>query len=549
MGEEASEAIESLLRNFATRNTLPVCNSLLFFAGSERKQGYLKCGPADGHVDMRESGDSLRLILGLKLRNLRLARGEALREIAERAGLSVSYMSELEQGKKYPKPDKLLRLAEALDVSYDDLVSMKVTAELEPLKDAVSSGVLREFPFELFGLEREDLVRLISEAPGKSGALIQSLVEIGRTYDVQVEHFLLSALRAYQQMNANYFEELEREAIDFRLTQGWLPGQPAEESVLRRVLEERWGYTIDTATISGDSELGRFRSVFVDGEKPTLHVNGRLLPVQRAFIFSREIGYRVMGLTERAKTSSWIKIESFPQVLNNFKASYFAGALLIDRESLGAELEGLFSQTSWDGRRFLACIARYRATPEMFLYRLTELVPQLFGLEKLFFLRFHQRNVDGEVALTKVFNLSGVPVPYGVGLKEHYCRRWPGLRLVIESSPDETESRTMDVQRSRFLDDGAEFFVIALGRSLTLDSTARASVSIGFLLDERFKRTARFWNDPSVPRVDVNLTCERCALTAEECADRVAPPTLHQQRLDQQRQEQALADLASSPPL
>ena len=101
---------------------------------------------------MTDTSDNLRLILGLKLRNLRLARGEALRDIAERAGLSVSYLSELEQGKKYPKPDKLLRLAEALEVPYDDLVSLKVTAELRPLKDAVSSRVLREFPFELFGL-------------------------------------------------------------------------------------------------------------------------------------------------------------------------------------------------------------------------------------------------------------------------------------------------------------------------------------------------------------------------------------------------------------
>ena len=47
---------------------------------------------------MVASGDDLRLILGLKLRNLRLARGEGLRQVASRAGLSVSYLSELEQG-------------------------------------------------------------------------------------------------------------------------------------------------------------------------------------------------------------------------------------------------------------------------------------------------------------------------------------------------------------------------------------------------------------------------------------------------------------------
>jgi transcriptional regulator with XRE-family HTH domain/predicted transcriptional regulator len=498
---------------------------------------------------MKESSKDLRLILGLKLRNLRQARSEGLREIADRAGLSVSYLSELEQGKKYPKPDKLLRLAEALEVPFDELVSLKVSPELGPLKQAVSSGFLREFPFELFGLEREDLVHLIAEAPGKSGALIQSLVDIGRTYDVQVEHFLLSALRAYQQMNANYFDDLERAAADFRRDQGWLPGDTAEESVLRYLLESRWGYSVDTATIGDHPDLGGFRSVFVQGRHPILYVNGRLLPAQRAFILAREIGYRSLELKERAATSSWLQIESFAQVLNNFKASYFAGALLIDRDSLGSELEQLFSLTTWDSQRLLDCMVRYQATPEMFFYRLTELVPQRFGLEKLFFLRFHWREDPRGVALTKVFNLSGVSVPYGVGLKEHYCRRWPGLILVTDPTRVHGAAVGIEVQRSRFLNEDVEFFVIALGRALTLDTSARTSVSLGFLMDEKFRKTARFWDDPAVCRVDVNLTCERCALSRQDCPQRVAEPAVHHHELEQLQKERALAELAASSQL
>ena len=192
----------------------------------------------------------LRLILGLKLKSLRQRSGASLREISEKAGVSVSYLSELEQGKKYPKPQKLLRLATALGVPYDELVSLKVTAELGPLKEAVSSGLLREFPFELFGLEREDLVRIISDAPGKAGSLIQTLVEVGRSYDVQVEHFLLSALRTYQQMHANYFEELEGAALELRQARGWSAAAPIEESVLRDFLEDEWSYHIDEAALA-----------------------------------------------------------------------------------------------------------------------------------------------------------------------------------------------------------------------------------------------------------------------------------------------------------
>jgi hypothetical protein len=188
--------------------------------------------------------------------------------------------------------------------------------------------------------------------------------------------------------------------------------------------------------LADDEELGSLRSVFVAGPPPVLHVNERLLPVQRAFILARELGFRSLGIVERPATSSWIKVESFADVLNNFRASYFAGALLMDRTTLGPEVETLFSQETWDGGMFEAIRSRYQATPEMFLYRLTELLPQLFSLEKLFFVRFHRSDPAGAVGLTKVFNLSGVPVPYGVSLKEHYCRRWPGVGLLTSS--DET---------------------------------------------------------------------------------------------------------------
>jgi transcriptional regulator with XRE-family HTH domain/Zn-dependent peptidase ImmA (M78 family) len=494
---------------------------------------------------MAEQRKNLRLILGLKLKKLRTDEGVSLREIANRAGLSVSYLSELEQGKKYPKPDKLFQLADALAVPYDDLVSLRVSDELGPLKEAMSSELLQEFPFELFGLEREDLVRLISDTPEKSGALIQTLVEVGRSYDVQVEQFLLSALRSYQQMHANYFEDLEEAAMGFRSGEGWSPEDPVTKETLQAILEQRWGYRIDEETITDHPQLGSFRSVFVDGSQPVLYVNGKLLEVQKAFILAREIGYRRLGLKERAVTSSWIRVESFAQVLNNFKASYFSGALLMDRGVLGADLSGIFDQESWDPQALVASMERFGATPEMFLYRLTELMPSLFGLEKIFFLRFQKKAESDRVALTKVFNLSGVPVPYGVGLNEHYCRRWPGLQLLEKGAKkgDSPSFSQVAVQRSHFVAQDVDFLMISLARPLVLDPETRSSVTIGFLMDRALKRKVRFWNDPAIPQVEVDLTCERCPLPQEECRDRVAEPKIYTNRLRQEEKERALAEL------
>jgi transcriptional regulator with XRE-family HTH domain len=500
--------------------------------------------------ETRLTGEDLRFILGLKLKSLRQEQGTTLRELAQRAGLSISYLSEIEKGKKYPKPEKLIDIAQALGVSFDELVSPQVDEELDPVKAVFSSDFLQGFPFELFGVKPEDLFGLATEHPERAAALIRALLDIGRTYDVQVEQFLLAALRSYQQMNANHFADLEEAAVRFRAAHGWPAGDTPESGALRAVLEGEYGYRLDFETLPEHPDLRGFRSIYLGGRPPKLLVNGRLMPSQQRFILAREVGYRYLGLKSRAVTSSWIRVESFDQVLNNFCASYFAGALLIDRDRLVADLRRLFALERWDGEEILACMRRYDATPEMFFHRLAELLPRLFGLDELFFMRFSEGGT-GQYHLTKSLNISRVPVPHGVGQHETYCRRWPALRLLrqMREHPEGAAAGPpgplVAAQRSQFLDADVEFFVIATARPLALTSGANSSVSLGLLLDDNFKRTVRFWDDPAVPRVLVNLTCERCPLTANECPERAAPPAVYLHLADQARKEHALDQLLS----
>jgi transcriptional regulator with XRE-family HTH domain/Zn-dependent peptidase ImmA (M78 family) len=490
------------------------------------------------------SGDHLRFVLGLKLKSLRQEKGAPLKSVAARSGLSISYLSEIEKGKKYPTPEKLIRLAQALDVTFDALVSQQVAEDLDPVKAVFGSGFLREFPFDLFGIAPQDLFHLVTQDPHKAGALLRTFLEIGRIYDVHVEHFLLAALRSYQQMHANFFEELEESARLYRQTHGWSARKPPNFERLRAVLEKEHGYVVDEQTLPANPELASLRSLFRDGRPPTLLINGRLMPSQKAFVLAREVGYRNLGLAERAVTSTWIKVESFEQVLNNFRASYFAGALLIDAESLRENLQTLFGKPRWDGEALLACMRRYDATPETFFHRLTQLVPQFFGLREIFFLRFNNEAGSRDHRLTKVFNLSRVPVPHGVGSDETYCRRWPVLRLLKELAGSRRGRKApgplVGAQRSFFLNEQAEFFVIAMARPLALAPGTNSSVSIGILLDDNFKRSVRFWQDPAVPRVEVNLTCERCPLKPAECRERAAPPLLYRQGKRLRQKEEAV---------
>lgn len=451
----------------------------------------------------------LRLLLGLKLRSLRQARGASLREVAAAAGVSVSYLSEIEKGRKYPKPERLLELARALGTDFEELVSPRVEEPLAPLREAIASPFLREFPFHLFGVETEGLLALVAAAPEQAGGLVRVLEEVARDYDLRVKHFLFAALRAYQQLHRNHFPELEAAAEALRRRHGWPARPPVEAHVLRALLEEEHRYALDTTTLAGHPELHAFRSVFrarAEHGGPLLYVNDRLRPEQQAFLFARELGFRELGLEARPATSSWTRVQHFEPVLNNFRASYFAGALLVAEEALRADLERFFAREAWEPEALSAMMQAHRATPEMLFYRITQLAPAHLGLRDLYFMRFTRAEAGGRCHLTKVLNMSLVPVPQGLRRELDYGRRWSaigGVRALTEREGLATpEAPLVRAQRSHFVEDGARFFEISVSRPLALGGGA-SSVTLGFLMNEAFGRAVGFAEDPAVPEVEV----------------------------------------------
>lgn len=64
-----------------------------------------------------------RDVVGEQLREIRGARGESLRTVAMRAGVSPQYLSEIERGFKEPSSEILAALGASLDTSLLDLTS------------------------------------------------------------------------------------------------------------------------------------------------------------------------------------------------------------------------------------------------------------------------------------------------------------------------------------------------------------------------------------------------------------------------------------------
>jgi hypothetical protein len=74
---------------------------------------------------------------------------------------------------KYPKHDKIIQLSEALNCTFDDLVSTNWIKVLRLLMRFFSL-IFKEIPLDLFGINKNNLISIISDAPKKVTAFINA---------------------------------------------------------------------------------------------------------------------------------------------------------------------------------------------------------------------------------------------------------------------------------------------------------------------------------------------------------------------------------------
>ena len=487
---------------------------------------------------------NIRLIFGLKLKQLRQQKGLSFADLSKASGLSVSYLNEIEKGKKYPKTDKIIALADALGVGYDQLVSLKLSRKLAPIAELLNSGILESLPLEMFGLEISTLLDLISDAPTKINAFISTIIKVARSYEMSQENFYFAALRSYQEMHDNYFEDLEQEVDAFVKLHQLNVIPPVSTQALTNILCHHYGYQIDRETLDRYPDLAHHRAISFPEEKRLL-INSQLTEMQQCFQLGKELAYCHLGLTERPLVSNAFQVHSFEEVLNNFKAAYFSVALMLNRQLMLNDLNRFFDAPEWNPALFLELMAKYQATPEMFLHRLTNLLPKYFGIDHFFFLRF---NDDlGQAAdnfhITKELHLSRLHSPHRNDLNEHYCRRWISIQVLqhLRDHPARPASGLLaQAQRSRYINSKSEYLCITIGRPNTPSPKTNVSVTLGIQMDAVSRKRIAWMDAANIPTREVNETCERCPLT--DCKERIAPPTVY---LRQEKNEQILRQLQS----
>jgi len=480
---------------------------------------------------MKTTTQSDRIIFGLKVRQLRQGKQLSFADLSKLANVSVSYLNEIEKGKKYPKEDKITSLSKALDVPYDDLISSELDTSLAPVTELLQSNFLNELPLDIFCIELSKVVEIIASAPSRVGAFISTLLEISRNYALKNEHFYFGALRSYLELHNNFFLDLEEKVDEFKSQYKLTPDQPVPGKALKRVLETTFGYTVKEDGLSELKELQEMRSVFLPKKKHLL-LNDNLSEAQKTFQYGKEIAFNYLQLKERAGVSSLLQPKTFEEVLNHSKAIYFSVALRVPLKIFVDDVSRFFKTSQWSDKALLNLHEQYEASPEIVYHRLTNILPQFFGIKKLYFLRFTFDHSEARYKIDRELHLSYRHPPHSNNLSEHYCRRWIAVSLLKELEERKDQGEDIKViaraQRSRYAHTDEEYLNLTIARPGHPGQGQNVSVTIGMFIDKNLKKQVKFLNDPNIKTKIVNRTCERCSV--EDCRERVAEPVIIQKR-------------------
>ena len=465
---------------------------------------------------MTHDGEFIKTVFGLKMKQFRQKRNISLQELSNQTGLSKSYLNEIENGKKYPKHDKIAQLANALNCNYNDLVSTKLDKSLSPIVEIIQSDFFKEIPLDLFGINKNNLISIISDAPKKVTAFVNTLIEISKNYNLSKERFYFAVVRSFQELYDNYFPEIEEKASAYSI-ENKIPYKP-NSADLEIILTEKFHYEIRNVDFEKYGATGKLRSLYIP-EKRLLLLNELLDEDQKTFIFAKEIGYNVLNLNPRPNTYSWLDFTSFEELLSNYYASYFAGCLLIHKGILTEKIAQFFKSEDWEPENFENLIEEFTNSPETFYYRLTNILPQEHGIKDLFYLCFTKKKNSDKLEILKELHLNQQQAPHANATNEHYCRRWIAVKNLMNLKENETVT---DAQISHYKDSGLTYLVLSTSQKNPFSDGTNRSYCLGILLNSTSLKKITFAKSDRIKTVNVGVTCEFCSIP--NCEVRQAQP-------------------------
>ena len=159
----------------------------------------------------------------------------------------------------------------------------------------------------------------------------------------------------------------------------------------------------------------------------------------------------------------------------------------MEEKKLVKDIHKLSRENTWQPSLILNLLKKYNVTAEMFLQRLTNILPHHFGLEDLFFIRLTGSEDLRSFQMTKDLHLSQLHSPYNNELAEHYCNRWVSITSIKELRLSKKTPVIADAQISKYWNTDKEYLCISLAKSSFQNAKKGASVTLGLLVTPQLK--------------------------------------------------------------
>ena len=121
------------------------------------------------------SSHMIEISLGQRIHELRDKAGLSLRKLADQIGISSPFLSDIELGRRFPSEEILAKLANALDVSPDELKQYDTRGPIADLKRLVDSDPKLGFAFRTVvemikngELTAEDIIAKLSKRKSRA---------------------------------------------------------------------------------------------------------------------------------------------------------------------------------------------------------------------------------------------------------------------------------------------------------------------------------------------------------------------------------------------
>lgn len=454
--------------------------------------------------------DILRLIFGFKLRYYRNIAQFSLQQLSDKSDISVSYLNEIEKGKKYPTPAKIASLARSLQIEYDDLVSKNGNKKIQPILDIFTSDTFKSFPIADFGLDPLKLFELLSFSPDKVTAFISTILKIAQNYHLTQENVYISALRSFQDLHENYFYTLERKAQEARKSHFADAKHFLSLEDFKEKLHQNWNIKVDEQAFMKQEELQKVRSYY-SKKKNILYINSKLSLAQKKFLLAREFAFQYLQLEERPFFTSTLEYNNFELLLNNFRASYFAAALIMDQDIFSKDLKQWMESKNWNPKQLSVWMKDYGVSAETLLQRMTNLLSGIFGLNDLFFIRLNSKDAIN-FRISKEIHLSRLHQPHASIDDASHCQRWISIRSI--KAVAKNESLDFMAQISAYHQTENSYLCLSAAQHDDFISPGFSSVTIGLLVNEKLKKNISWLYDKSIQTITVNNTCRSCELSS-----------------------------------